>query len=300
MHRGFYVATVIVPLLLGSGFLLFGIFSDYWISLNYSKVKEFDSASLKSGTYELKKIRFEFPKFSSLFDECNEYKIIEVLDPVNKASELSMYQSDSANNETNKIFRPSEILRTNSEEKQQNDECLTKEECNTLNPNENGSCFCCKRETADGEVECCNPRSSLCDGVKNCVDGSDELQNCPLKKVFYSRSWYDNKHKCQRHQYNFFKFLKKALNLKQRFNAKSTDNFCLSEIVSSSNFTIKVFMLKLFTLTSFGFCVLFTLLCLITVIFVSCCRNLNGKYNFSYSNLVIIVFASFYVILGYS
>ena len=113
MHRGFYVATVLVPLVLGSAFLLFGIFSDYWIRLDYSKIKHFPVDSFNSETYTLRKIRFEFPKFSSLFDECNEYKIIEVLDPIEvgslQQSRLSLYNSE-VNNQTDQIFNPTESL----------------------------------------------------------------------------------------------------------------------------------------------------------------------------------------------
>lgn len=298
MHRGFYVATVLVPLVLGSSFLIFGIFTDYWSSLDYSKIKNFPPNSFNTDTYNLKKIRFEFPKFSSLFDECNEYKIIEVLDPIEvdslKSSNIGSLQGiENILNDNltthNQVFQPTEVLNDNNEltsldnnqniqeNKDKNEQCLTREECNNLNPNENGSCFCCKKNTLSGETECCHPRSTLCDGVRNCMGGSDELENCPLKKVFYSHSWYDNKHKCQRNQFNFFSFLRKALDLNERFNSKSTDNFCLSEILKSENFTIRIFLLRLLTLIGFGFCLLFTILCLITVLFVTCCHNLRDQ-----------------------
>lgn len=273
MHRGFYVATVLVPLVLGSCFLIFGIFSDYWNRLDYSKIKNFTPDSYNTETYELRKIRFEFPKFSSLFDECNEYKIIEVLDPIDVSTLKVLMRSEEYNNDTNQVFNPSESLEDAPVDK--SEQCLTRQECNTENPNENGSCFCCKRTTSTGEKECCHPRSSLCDGVADCLDNADELENCPLKKVFYSHSWYDNKYKCQRNQYNFFSFLKQALDLKERFNSKSSSNFCLSEILKSGNFTIRIFLLRLLTLLSFGFCILFTILCLITVLFVTCCHDLK-------------------------
>lgn len=288
MHRGFYVATVLVPLFLGSAFLIFGIFSDYWIHLDYDKIQKFDSNSLNTETYKLKKIRFEFPKFSSLFDECNEYKVIEVLDPkeVTSLSSLTLYSDETGNETESQIFIPSESTEDISDfqfeprkelVEDKNKYCHSREECNNAHPNENGLCFCCKKIIDGVEKECCHPRSNLCDGTRHCMDSADELENCPLKKVFYSHSWYDNRNKCQRNQYSFFEFLKKALNLKERFAAKSTDNFFLSEILKSENFTVRIFILRLITLLSFGFCILFTILCLVTVMFVTCCNNLKGS-----------------------
>ncbi len=292
MHRGFYVATVLVPLIFGSTLLIFGIFTEYWVRLDYSHVKKFTADSYNSETYDLKKVRFEFPKFSSLFDECNEYKIIEVLEPKlsvgSYKSKLSLF-SDEVKENQSALFQPNEIQ--NQENANQNNEqeeiideeksdsnCYTRKECNTMNPNENGSCFCCKSKTKS-EEECCHPRSKLCDGVNDCQESEDELENCPLKKVFYSHSYYDNKHQCQRHQYTFFTFLKKALNLKERFSQNSTDTFCLSDILKSNNFTVRIFLLRLATLLSFGLCIIFTLLCLITALFVTCCHNLKGIYH---------------------
>ena len=290
MHRGFYVATVLVPLFLGSTFLIFGIFSDYWIRLDYDKIQTLDLSSFNTETYGLKKVRFEFPKFSSLFDECNEYKVIEVLDPKEvgslSLSSLRLYSEESGNATESQIFIPSEssedIKDFQFEPKKEltedkNNYCHTREECNNAHPNENGLCFCCRKNIEGEEKECCHPRSNLCDGVRHCTDSADELENCPLKKVFYSHSWYDNKNKCQRNQYSFFEFLKKALNLKERFAAKSTDNFRLAEILKSENFTVRIFILRLITLLSFGFCIIFTILCLITVMFVTCCNNLKGN-----------------------
>ncbi len=304
MHRGFYVATVLAPLLFGSGLLIFGIFTEYWIRLDYSQVKKFTAGSYNSDTYDLKKIRFEFPKFNSLFDECNEYKIIEVLEPKltvgSYRSKLTLF-SDDVNENQSLIFQPNEIQNQESinlnnqpldeeaeDEKISDSSCLTRKECNTMNPNENGSCFCCKRKSAtNSEAECCHPRSKLCDGKNDCEDSEDELENCPLKKVFYSHSYYDNKHQCQRHQYTFFTFMKKAFNLKERFSQNSTDNFCLADILKSTNFTVKIFLLRLATLLNYGLCIIFTLLCLITVLFVSCCHNLKGRDHRVFVNFKI-------------
>lgn len=302
MHRGFYVATVLVPLILGSSLLIFGIFTDYWIRLDYTKVRKFTPSTYNMETYGLKKIRFEFPKFSGLFDECNEYEIIQVLDPKltvgSFRTKLTLF-GDKISNSTRELFQPTELvddleISTESESENKSPMCLTKEQCNVVYPNENGPCFCCKSSESEAESEsepdkeCCHPRSKLCDGVNNCGDGADELDNCPLKKVFYSHSWYDNKNRCQRHQYNFLTFLEKALNLKERFSSQSTDNFCLSEILHSENFTIKIFLLRLGTLLSFGFCIMFTILCLITILFVTCCHNLKGKAFYKYKNDLII------------
>ena len=268
MHRGFYVATVLAPLIIGFSCLMFGLFTDYWTKLDYTKIREIEHDHLgESATFVTNKVRFEFPKFSNLFDECNEYKLIEVLEPIRPSSTALLVDEASANKSDEYIFRPNEVGKV--------EKCLSRDECNEQNPNENGSCFCCKRE--DGE-ECCHPRSNLCNGVHNCGDKSDELDNCPLRKVFYSNSWYDNKHKCQRNQYNFVAFIKEALNFGNRFNNQTASgDLCLTRLIKSNNFTVRIFLLRLLTLIGFGACILFTILCFVTVLFVSCCRNLKTQ-----------------------
>ncbi len=104
---------------------------------------------------------------------------------------------------------------------------------------------------------------------------TDELASCPSRKLFYSTQSHDFKHNCLRNTYNIWQFLNK---LTQKPNE-------LLKLFKSNNYSVKIFLLRLHTLAGLAVCVAFTVLCLLTMLFVICCRNLsNHKNNYTSTN----------------
>lgn len=301
MHRGIHASVVLTPLVIGLGFLLFAIFTEYWTSLDFSQVKKYERTNAsdqlirrRNNLYQLRRHRIEFPKYTSLFGECNEYKPIELIEPVptTTTNSAKVTQTTSANLKTDSIE-----ANQNSESmlQQSNNDvvCMTREECQSQLPQSNQeelSCFCCSKpthqkqntkETNDDEEEegylkrpslqqCCYPNSKVCDIYHDCMDkSSDELADCPSRKLYFATQSHDLKHNCLRNQYNIWQFLVNTCDKPQE----------VLKMFKSNNYSVKIFLMRLLTLFGLTSCVLFTLLCLITMLFVVCCRNLSDQKN---------------------
>jgi len=332
MHRAFYVSFVLVPLALALGFLLFATFSEYWTDLNYAQLRKFNSNQRLStaGSYRVKRVKFEFPKYTSLFGECDEFKEIDILEPVDVRnqtdSDLSQHVDDTFSqdvdeqaNEDQQLIETNSSYRkyvSNKSEKGDVEEkaptaayfksasCLSKNECESMNNNEEGSCFCCSIRTKsielNNQLECCY--ISVYDRVPNAHSGN--LNSCSLRRLYYSSQYYDNKHECLRHEYNVWSFFKRALKLKELWqaltfdsnsnnnrsilvesrsvapnknNIKNNDDFCLRKLFASDNYSVKAFVFRMITFLSFVACIVCSILCGITLLFVICCNNLGEK-----------------------
>jgi hypothetical protein len=332
MHRAFYVSFVLVPLTIALGFLLFATFSEYWTDLNYTQLRNFNSNQRfsKTGSYRVKKVKFEFPKYTSLFGECDEFKEIDILElvdaPMNQSdSDLSQHLDETARQdeeeqttddqqsiEPNSSYRKyvaSLPKNTHAEEKEptalffKSASCLSKKECESMNNNEEGSCFCCSIRTKsielNNQLECCY--ISVYDRHPN--DNIANLNSCSLRRLYYSSQYYDNKHECLRHEYNVWSFFKRALKLKEVWqaltldsnnnnnrsvlvesrsvasnkNIKNDEDFCLRKLFASDNYSVKVFVFRMVTFISFLACIVCSVLCGITLLFVICCNNLGEK-----------------------
>ena len=245
MNRGVLVSVVLVPLVIGFGFLVFAISTEWWVKLDYSRIKNVSivadnggggGGGQRSGNYVVKQIRLEFPKFTSLYGECDEYRLIDILVPVpiNSRGAGSMVAAAANGSKIQDLDV---------------DQCMSLEECNQLNSNAveveegNVGCFCCQvpknKPNYDEDKKCCYPASKRCDGVQQCADKNDELENCPQRKVFFSTKWYDNKHDCLRHQYNLIDFARLILRLDQKpvLNGSlqaSQDNQTLPSVVNDA------------------------------------------------------------------
>ena len=293
MHRGIHAGVVITPLIIGLGFLLFALFTEYWTSLDFSQVKKYERNSSdqfiqrRNHIFQLRKHRIELPKYTSLFGECNEYKLIEILEPVLTTTTLTTNKITTTTIKTETIEQP-ETLKQLNEFK-----CLTREQCKLQLPqsNEETSCFCCdkpsdkkssQQQQTDEEDEeegiqkrpqlqqCCYPNAKVCDVYHDCMDRStDDLSDCPTRKLFYSTQSHDFKHNCLRNQYNIWQFILKVCD-------KPIE---ILKMFKSHNYSVKIFLMRLLTLFGLALCVLFTLLCLITMLFVICCRNLSAHKN---------------------
>ncbi|CAF0781621.1 unnamed protein product [Brachionus calyciflorus] len=269
MHRNIYVGLVVIPLLIALCLLLFSLQTEYWTSLDYSKIKSINSYD--TNKFQLKKIKFEFPKYTSLFGECDEFKSIEILLPKDN---LLIEPSPSA---TSIEFADEHIaLRSNDYDR---NGCISKEECSRLNQNESFSCFCCEKSANHSYDSCCFLKSHLCDGVVNCMDKSDEFENCPIRKLYYAHRYLDNKNKCLRHQYNLYTFFRKVLGRNFTDENDVNSDFCLRKLLKSTSYSVKIFVLRVLTLLLSILCVIFTVFCLISISFVSCCSDLPKANN---------------------
>jgi hypothetical protein len=285
MHRGFYVGFVLVPLVLGLIFLIFAVSTEYWTSLDYSQTANLQR-NLSTGeakkNYVIKKVRFEFPKYTSLFGECDEYKQIEILEPVNV--EQIVYITDGNPNAT--MIEKYTSLKNQGDDSGDDSngpggserKCLSMDECTELNKFKTDSCFCCESiaRSPNPSDKCCHLRSKLCDGVTNCKDRADELNDCPIRKLFYSTQYYDNKHNCLRSQYSLYKF---TLGLINHYVLKPgqdpTNQYCLQRLFESQSYSVRIFSLRLLTLTCLLLCVIFTVCGMLTLLCVICCHNLT-------------------------
>jgi hypothetical protein len=330
MHRGVHVGFILVPLITAFGFLLFATFTEYWTRLDYSLIKPLNDQTRKN--YQIKQIRLEIPKYTGLFGECDEYKLINLLEPIKINGQSSSSNSDSLTTSsiqttTTSILEESssnndeliaEALKTDDEN---SGECLTKEKCEDLNKKAPNTCFCCnelKRRNNNDEYECCYYASAKCDGIYQCKDHSDELNsNCPTRKLYYSSRYYDDNNKCLRHSYDLWKFVKQLFNLDHHldnlsnsissrrlvFNEtskqKESDKIHLNHLFTAESYTIRIFSSRLITLVSIICCIFFTILCLLTLLCVTCCHNLvdiddldanvnkidqRNDYNFALAN----------------
>ena len=181
MHRGVHASVVLTPLIIGLGFLLFALFTEYWTSLDFSQVKKYERNSTaaassdqlikyRNSNYYLRRHRIEFPKYTSLFGECNEYKLIEILEPVPVTSTPALASSSSSGGGggvfTTKIIEsttaqvadtPSESLYLKSADNNNNNVCMSREECQSQLPqsSEEHSCFCCSKpsDSKNGKQE---------------------------------------------------------------------------------------------------------------------------------------------------
>jgi hypothetical protein len=168
MHRGFYVGFVLVPLVLGLFFLIFALSTEHWTSLDYSRIRKLSDSELKSQeelskNYKIKRVRFEFPRYTSLFGECDEYKQIDVLEPANIERIIFLADNSTQIERFNGLL---DMDKDGSENK-----CMSMEECTELNKFNTDSCFCCDRISKNGANEkCCHLKSKMCDGVTNCKD----------------------------------------------------------------------------------------------------------------------------------
>jgi len=329
MHRGIHAGVVVAPLIIGLGFLLFAVFTEYWTSLDFSQIKKYDRNNINNNNnnnasdqiikyrnkmYYLKRHRIEFPKYTSLFGECNEYKLVEILEPVPSNIQVDSNQ-DSGSAPANTEPTVSSTSSTTSLNLvindpvmeasflKQDENCLTREQCQAQFPdqaNSDLSCFCCSKPSsrlqqqheqeqleqsflndADKEEsklfkksplleQCCYPNSKGCDVYHDCMDKStDELSDCPSRKLYYSTQSHDFKHGCLRNQYNIWQFMVKTCNKPNEFY----------KMFKSHNYSVKIFLMRLMTLAGFSLCILFTLLSLITMLFVICCRNLSHRKN---------------------
>ena len=281
MHRGFYVGFVLVPLILGLIFLLFAVSTEYWTSLDYSKTADLERNLSVLGeakkNYVIKKVRFEFPKYTSLFGECDEYKQIEILEPVNV--ERIVYLTDGTVNNT--IVEKYTSLKNENKYGDDDEEhkCLSRDECNELSKFNSDVCFCCESISKRGSNDkCCHLRSKMCDGVTNCLDRSDELNDCPIRKLFYSSQYYDNKHNCLRSQYNLVKFTRGLLNhYVFKRDQDPSNQYCLQRLLSSQSYSMRIFTMRLIILFSLLLCVIFTVFGLLTLLCVVCCHNLPSS-----------------------
>jgi hypothetical protein len=287
MHRGFYVGFVLVPLVLGLSFLIFAVSTEYWTSLDYAQTENLQR-NLTTGeakkNYVIKRVRFEFPKFTSLFGECDEYKQIEILEPV--SVEQIVYLTDGTSPNATVLEKYTSLKNQgvgNDDDDDSNErKCLSIEECTELNKFNTDSCFCCEQIARPGSNpgsvdKCCHLRSKMCDGVTNCKDRSDELNDCPIRKLFYSTQYYDNKHNCLRSQYNLYKFMRGLVNhYILRPGQDASNQFCLRRMLASQSYSVRIFSLRLLTLLSLFSCVLFTVFGMLTLLCVVCCHNLSS------------------------
>ena len=179
MHRGIHAGVVVVPLIIGLGFLLFAVFTEYWTSLDFSQIKKYDRNNYNNNAsdqiikyrnkmYFLKRHRIEFPKYTSLFGECNEYKLVEILEPMPESSSKSQDSGSApANTEptvSSSSSSSSSLSTTNlindpvmeaSFLKLEQDTCFTREQCQAQLPqqtnsdlNSEFSCFCCSKPSS--------------------------------------------------------------------------------------------------------------------------------------------------------
>jgi hypothetical protein len=235
MHRGVPTSIILVPLVIGLGFLIFAMSTEWWTRVDTSKIKNLNNELEQSefhSSYVVTKRRFEIPKYLSLYGQCDEIQFLDVLEPINTVKE---------NTSIGIITDKAQLKLSNR------DQCLTVEMCEK----ENGGseCFCCastridqvpvqmnllnngeyddddnpnmdfkndnptitKLETTDVETlkNCCYPISKRCDGTAQCADQSDELKKCPSYKLFYTTIQYDEKNKCIRHQYKLWDLVKR-------------------------------------------------------------------------------------------
>ncbi|RNA17731.1 hypothetical protein BpHYR1_042120 [Brachionus plicatilis] len=267
MHRNIYAGLVVVPLLLAFCLLLFSAQTEYWTYLDFSKIKAIKQ--IDSDKYQVKKVKFEFPKYTSLFGECDEFKSIDILLPKH-----NFIQSPSLN------YKPSEEMGEEQYPMGVNDDhrkgCISQTDCFEANEIEPFSCFCCGMENQTMDT-CCFMKSNLCDGVPNCIDKSDEFKNCPIRKLYYATRYVDNKHRCLRHQYNLITFIGKVMGRNFTDENDANSEFCLKNLLKSNNYTVKIFVLRMLTLLAVSVCVVLTLFCFLSIIFVSCCHDLPYK-----------------------
>lgn len=292
MHRGFYVGFVLTPLLLGLIFLVFALSTEYWTSLDYSRVKDLHNNLTEyqqKKNYVIKHVRLEFPKYSGLFGECNEYKKVEVLEPVSVEKIVFLMNGSSADNTGSLIKKYTYLEHSDLDAEARSErDCLTLDECNQLKNSFNDTCFCCESVSAvargDGDdaapQQCCHLKSKLCDGVRNCKDRSDEIDNCPIRKLFYSTQYYDNDHECLRNKYHMWRF---TLNVFDRYILKSgqdrNNSYCLRSLMNSQSYSVRLFSMRVVVILSLLFCVFFSILALITLLCVICCNNLQSGKN---------------------
>lgn len=306
MSRCFYVSFVIVPLLLGLALIIFSLSTEYWTRLDYTKIKhqkELREVAMNSNNnnnkqvaLKLKKVKIGLAKYTSLFGECDEFKLMDIWVPavdyelellynLTQAELQQQHISSSApstsrgsdvntNSDVSTVSDQESITESTSMRQvgygDQSD-CFSAEKCAQLNRIVNGSCFCCSDR-------CCLLKTRMCDGVSNCKDRADETETCPMRRLYFASNYTDNKHNCIRHQHNWWTFAKGVFD-RVTGNRANTSQFCLIGLMEKTNQSAKVFTYRLFTIVSMLGCIKFTVLCLITLIFVSCCHDLPSFSN---------------------
>lgn len=277
MNRCFYVCLVLIPLLFALSLVIFSISTEYWTKIDYGKLKNSPDATSSRRDLKLKKVKFEFPKYTSLFGECDEYKLVDIwvprtdfisADGENERSRQEVFnQQQLEDNHTVSSSAARQIIFDETG-------CMNRQKCNELNELSNNTCFCCTSGGSDG---CCYLKSNLCDGVSNCRDRSDEA-NCPTKKLFFANQYYDNKYNCLRHQYNLFDFVKNVYELNiLKMNKSNPNSFCFFELIKLNNYAARIFVVRTSTLLCLFACILFTVFSILAIIFVSCCNDLKPK-----------------------
>lgn len=204
------MSFVLAPLLLGLSLMIFSLTTEYWTRLDFAKIrhqKELAQNS-RSNNLKLKKIKLGLAKYTSLFGECDEFKLLDVwmpaadyeLELLYNLTQAELTQTTTPPTESSSD-EPGPVIEATSLRQTDNADCISAEKCAQLNKIVNGSCFCCSDR-------CCLLKTKMCDGVSNCRDRSDEAETCPMRRLYFASNYTDNRHNCIRHQYNMWEFAK--------------------------------------------------------------------------------------------
>lgn len=240
MTKCFYVSFIIIPLLFGLSLMIFSLTTEYWTRLDFTKIKHTRELNkeARSSALKVKKVKIGVAKYTSLFGECDEFKLLDIWVPAVEYELELLYnitQAEMMRQTVSPAITPppeqfssavtspaddddADIVDEKSSRLQQvqhapparnrrqvvygdHVDCISVDKCNQLNKIVNGSCFCCNDR-------CCLLKTKMCDGVSNCRDRSDETDHCPMRRLYFASNYTDNKHNCVRHQYNLWEFAK--------------------------------------------------------------------------------------------
>lgn len=170
MKNQLNATLILISLVIGFMLLLFSILTEWWIYSDYSKLNEIneniDILQNQSHFIKIEK-RFKFKKFSSLFDTCDEYKWLSIIEPRRRVAKTDFSLMDS--------------------------------ECSS-----NSECFCCKsienkcipiEKQCDAQPDCRDESDEI-----DCNEFKHETNSLVFK-------FYDKLNECYRYKYNIIEIL---------------------------------------------------------------------------------------------